>query len=206
MHSIAGFLFALMLLAAGCSSSASVDLEEPRRLLGRENDVRLDAQVFAERISQGSSVRIVWEVTNERPEPIAIADIVSIVTFEPEAATLTVHIGSEIPGNELLPRLVELAPGESYGQSIGARIPPVPEARGAFPIIPRQLRVKLSYLEKTEPFRELIGIQEKAVRDPQRADQLFEEWVEATATVTTNGLPIGWEGRDAADDNVSRRR
>lgn len=198
-------LFAAITLA-GCASSPSVDLTEPRRVLGRENDVRLDAQIFSERLSPNATVRIVWEVTNERPHPIAIADIVSITTFEPDTATLTVHIGSEVPGNQLLPRLIELAPGQKHARSIGAKMPPIRDTAGGRAIVPRQLRIRLSYLQDTGPFQELVGISERAVADSARADELFEQWVEATRTIETNALPVEWAGSGPFDSVHAGRR
>lgn len=202
----AGVCLLVVSVLGSCASSASVDLTEPRRVLGRENDVRLDAQIFNERLAPNTTVRIVLDVTNERPEPIAIADIVSYTTFDPETTTLTVHVGSEVPGNRLLPRLIEIAPGQKHSQSFAAPIPPIREATGGRPIVPRQLRIKLNYLENTGPFQELVGISERAVADSTRADELFDQWVEASRTIDTNTLPIEWGGPGGFDNMEAGRR
>ena len=41
-------------------------------------------------------------------------------------------------------------------------------------------------------FEKLISIPERAVHDPQLAEQLFPKWVEGNETVFTNTLPMRW--------------
>lgn len=195
----------LLVLLAGCASGTGVDPDEPRRLVGRSGEVRLDAQLFAENLRPGTTVRIVWEVTNGRETPIAIAELVPAASYEPETRTVTVELGSEVPGNEMLPRLVRLAPGEKQGFSGGVRIPSIPEASAPQRKIPRELRIRLSYLSETAPFESLIGIPERAIRSAELADELFEQWVEATRTVTTNSLPIEWRGAAEGRTGIDRR-
>ena len=192
------------LLLMGCATS-SVDLTEPRRVLGRADDVRLDGQIFEEVLQPGGSVRMVWDVTNERSTPIAIADVVPMVEIDGDS-TLTVQFGSEVPGNELLPRLVRIAPGEKRSFSMAARLPTATETGSSISRpMPRQIRLQLTYLGDVAPFEELIDIPERAVNDPVRADELFDAWVEATRTVTTNALPVTW--RNSYDPvNASSRR
>lgn len=198
-------LIASLTLAA--CSTASVDLAEPRRVLGRADDVRLDGQIFNDRFQPGGSIRMVWDVTNERSEPIAIAELEPLVIVDPASSTITVQMGSEVPGNALLPRLVELAPGEKRSFSVAARVPPENELGGTTSrALPREVRLQLVYLTDVEPFRELIGIPERAIRNPDRADELFDEWVAATRTVTSNSLPIDWNAGAADPLNASRRR
>lgn len=181
------------LLLAACATTA-IDLDEPRRILGTEGNVRVDAQVFAEKLGTGSSVRIVWEVENQRPDPIAIADLVPALSYDVTERTLVVNVGSEVPGNELLPRLVRVESGERKTfeglVKVVLRLPPP----GPFSATPRYLLLKLNFLSEVGPFSTLIGIPENAVYDPKKADELFTQWVEANETVRTNAIPIEWLG------------
>ena len=43
----------LTILLAGCAST-SVDMDEPKRLLGREEDVRIDAEISTDRLSSST--------------------------------------------------------------------------------------------------------------------------------------------------------
>lgn len=195
------------LLLAGCVSAPTVDLEEPSRLLGREADVRLDAQVFAEQLGTGSAVRMTWEIENQRPEPIAVADIVPAVSWDSAERTLVIHLGSEVPGNALVPRLVEIAPGEKRGFGGVAKVNIVLPPRTPLNAYPQSLQVRLSFLSNTEPFRELIGIPETAIADSALADRLFTQWVESNETIRTNAIPIDWRGKVATSGpDASRRR
>lgn len=181
------------LVLAACAT-ASVDLDEPRRIVGTQADVRVDAQVFAEKIGSGSSVRVVWEIQNQRRDPIAVAELLPNVTYDQNERTIVVNIGSEVPGNELLPRLIRIESGERKAfeglAKIGLRLPPP----GPLSPSPRFLQLKLSFLSSVAPFVSLVGIPEVAVRDPRKADELFTAWVESNETVSTNAIPIEWLG------------
>ncbi|HVR41546.1 MAG TPA: hypothetical protein VMU84_20795, partial [Thermoanaerobaculia bacterium] len=112
----------MLLIAAGCASTKTVDLNEPRRVVGTENRVRVDAEVYGDRLSTNAALTIKYDITNERENPIAVADIVPETTYDDETQTVTIGIGSEVPGNQLLPRLVSVAPGEKKSFQVIARV------------------------------------------------------------------------------------
>lgn len=171
-------------------------MNEPRRLVGTESSVRIDAQVIGDEIRPGSKLPLTYEITNLRSTPIAVAELVPHTTFDIEANTFTVNIGSEVPGNELLPRLVEIAPGEKQTFRITANIQPImPPHDLSKPRPPAEFRIKVNFLGDTKPFRALIGIQERAVADSKLADELFNVWLEANEIVTTNSVPMKWSAR-----------
>lgn len=188
------FAVSLCALALAACTTTSIDLDEPRRILGTQADVRVDAQVFAEKVGTGSGVRVIWEIDNQRPDPIAVADLLPAVTYDESARTIVINVGSEVPGNEMLPRLIRVESGERKTfeglAKIALRMPPP----GPFSATPRYLQLKLNFLSQVAPFQSLIGIPEVAVRDPGKADELFTAWVEANETVLTNAIPIEWLG------------
>jgi hypothetical protein len=196
-------LFALVLLLAGCTTGA-VDMNEPRRIVGTEESVRVDAQVTGDEVRPGSKVPVAYEVTNMRQTAIAIAEVVPVTSYDQETNTFTVDIGSEVPGNELLPRLVEIGPGQTQTFRIIANIQPLMPPRSlATPLPPAELRLKVNFLGDTKPFRMLIGIPERAVADHTLADQLFPLWLERNEIVYTNSVPMKWGERRA--DPVTAR-
>jgi hypothetical protein len=67
---------ALLLLLIGCASANTVDMAEPRRIVGTENSVRVDAQVSAEHVAPGAHIPITYEITNMRPTAIAVAELI----------------------------------------------------------------------------------------------------------------------------------
>jgi hypothetical protein len=192
------------LLLASCASSG-VDMEEPNRVLGKEDDVRVDAQFVAAAFAQGGNVSVIYEIENLRTAPIAFASLNLEIAYESETGTFTATVGSEVPGNELIPRLIEIKPGERVRLTGGGRLI-VPVSRETHASTPREIRLKLVYLNDVEPFRELIGISEVAVRDRALADKLFPAWIEHTATVTTNASPIRWGARSSGADAEERSR
>ncbi len=177
------------LLLGGCASQRGVDLERPERLVGQGSDVHLDAQVVMGELSADAPLSITYEIENQRSESIAFADLVPVVSYDSESRTVTVILGSEVPGNDFVPKLELIRSGERRTFSTGVRLNAVrPTGRS----MPAFLRIRLNFLQDTEPFEALIGIPEKALYDPDLADRLFVPWVDANRAVMTNDIPLRW--------------
>lgn len=199
MNRLRALQLLLLVAATGCASVAPVNMDAPRRVVGTESAVRIDAEVVGDELRAGVPLPITYEVTNHRTEPIAIADIIAETTFDSESNTLTVNIGSEVPGATLLPRLIAIAPGEKKTFSTTARVAgllarPVanPDRRQSF-----ELRLKVNFLGDTTGFEDLVQMTEKAVADAKRADAVFPVWLERNEAVYTNTIPMRWLGRAA---------
>jgi hypothetical protein len=196
------FLCALaLLLAAACTSTSppapsskpgNIDMKEARRMVGTENNVRVDAEIYGDEMMQGQSIAIKYDITNQRGEPILIADLIPQANYDPDTRTVTIEIGSEIPGEEFLPRLISVPSGSRRSFVGGAHI----NVAGSLqPLTPRPnaLQLRINFLGDPRPFVKLIDIPEKAVRDKQLAAEIFPKWVEGNETVTTNSLPMRWK-------------
>jgi hypothetical protein len=204
-HRASAVFFSLLFLAA-CASQKTVDVKESRRVLGMEENVRVDAQIFGENLSANEMVHIAYEITNQRNESIAIADMIPDASYDLETRTITINIGSEVPGNQLVPRLFTIASGEKKNFSGGARMPTVGILTGPTLPPPRYLRLSVHFLGDVKSFEKLVNIPEKAVHDPSLASSLFSSWVEHTESVYTNTVPIRWSAGNADDDFMSGRR
>lgn len=196
-------LFAVALLA-GCATAPPVDMSESARLLGQESGVRINAQMFmANIVAQHTPIPITYEIENLREKPIAVADIVPETTYDAEEQTITIAVGSEVPGNEFLPKLIVVGPGEKKSFTTKGILDVGHATPGNAP--PRYIRMKLNFLGEVTPFAQLVDIPEKAIHDPKLADELFPKWVEVNETVTTNSVPVHFTGRDPYDPARSRR-
>jgi len=179
-------------------------MSEPRRMVGTENDVRVDAEIYGDTLTSGISVALKCDVTNHRDSTILIADLLPQATFDPETQMVTIDIGSEIPGEQFLPRLLSIAPSGRRTFTTGARFttPNVPGFRR-----PNALRIRVNFLGgETKPFESLVDIPERAVRDPALASAIFTRWVERNETVMTNALPMRWAGSAEGDADTTPRR
>ena len=194
----------LLLAAAGCASSSApkpqVHMDEPRRIVGTENDVRVDAEISGENITAGAPIPIKYVVTNQRSTPILIADLIPQTNYDPETGMVTIEIGTEIPGEQFLPRLISIASGEKRSFATKATLNVmILRNRAPNTVVPQALRIRINFLGESKPFEKLIGIPEKAVHDPQLASDIFTKWVEGNETVVTNAIPMRW-GQGYSDE------
>jgi hypothetical protein len=214
-------VWALALLAAACSSTSppvastkpgNIDMKEARRMVGTENNVRVDAEIYGEELIQGTGIAIKYDITNQRPHAILIADLNPQSTYDPDTRIVTIDIGSEIPGEEFLPRLISIPSGARRSFNGGAHINIGGPAQSAYTPKPRALQLRVNFLGDSSPFVRLIDIPEKGVRDRNLAAELFPKWVEGNETVTTNALPMRWSSSrpssidDAPPQQPRRRR
>jgi hypothetical protein len=172
-------------------------MTEARRVVGTENDVRIDAEVFGDRLASSTTLPIKYDITNNRPKAILIAELVPDATYDPETFTVTIDIGSEVPGAALLPRLIAIAPGEKKTFNTAAHIS-IAASSALSPWVrhPSAVRIRVNFLSDAAPFQQLVDIKETAVANKELADALFPKWVEDNETVTTNALPMRWAGAD----------
>jgi hypothetical protein len=203
----------IVVLAAGCASTKpQVNMDEPRRIVGTENEVRVDAEIYGDRIVSGTPITVKYDITNHRSTPILVADLLPNTTFDTESGVVTVDIGTEIPGEQFLPRLISISSGEKKSFVTKATLNLLfGRTRTPLTIVPQALRLKINFLGESKPFEKLIGIPEKAVHDPQLAADIFTKWVEGNETVITNAVPMRW-GTSLSDEpplntpTPSRRR
>lgn len=186
--------------AAACSSASKpiVESNEPRRAVGTENGVRIDVEIYSDSLTPNASIPIKYDITNHRNQTILVADLIPSGTYDSDTQTVTVNLGTEIPGEQFLPRLIAVRPEERKSFSTSAHV--VIAANPGTPWTPRPngVRVRLNFLDDTATFAPLIEIPEKAVHDPKMASDLFQKWVENNETVVTNILPMRWQGGMAA--------
>lgn len=180
------------LLLVACASTKPVNMQEPRRVVGTDNDVRIDAEVYGDRLGPNVTLPVKYDITNRRPTTILIADLLPESTYDPETHMVTITIGAEIPGEQFLPRLIPIRSGERKTFSTAAHVVIVGTSASPWAPVPNALRLKVNFLGDPAPFQKLIAIPERAVHDPALASELFTKWVEGNETVMTNSLPMRW--------------
>jgi hypothetical protein len=188
----------LVLTAALVEAATGVDMRDPRRAVGREDDVRVDAELYEE--SVGSVVHVVYEVSNLSPAPIAIADVPPVATFDRDSGTITMSVGTEIPTGTTLPRLVTINPGEKKAFRASATVRIVTaEVRMRYAAVPRYVQIKVNVLRDPKSFEPLLAA--KARVD----DKVFELWVNSNLPVLTNTIPVRWNpGKSSVADASAR--
>jgi hypothetical protein len=185
-------LFAAIALihAAAASAANTIDMDDPRRVVGRENDVRIDAQLVQDTVSPGAPVGVTWQIQNFTAAPVAVAEKVAIASYDPDTATITLAIGSEVPRDGKMPHVVFVAPGEKKVFSAGAT--PIYNAAAIRSGMnaPRYVQVKVSILRDLTPF-------DKLQTGQTLSDSQFEQWFESNDTILLNTVPVRFSPRGA---------
>jgi hypothetical protein len=183
----------VFLLVSSAARAAGVDFKDPRRALGREDDIRVDAQMLQETLSPGSPISVMYQVENLTAAPIAVADKIADATFDADSQTITVSIGAEIPEGTAMPHLTVIAPGQTHAFRIGASAQVlVANTRTPWAHVPRFVQITVNVLRDLKPFANLIAQQAKSATAPPLPNTLFDTWVASVSSVELNALPVRW--------------
>lgn len=181
---------------AAAASAAAIDMDDPRRALGREGDVRVDAQIIQEVVSPGSPIGVTYQIENLTSAPVGIAHRIATASYDSDTQTITLAIGAEVPEDGRMPHMVMIAPGEKKVLTAGAT-PALTAAIVRTGGAPRLVQIKVSILRDIEPFAALIGRQ-----DPRNGivldDEQFEKWFESNDTIFLNSVPVRYSPRGGA--------
>jgi hypothetical protein len=184
---------AVFLLVSSTLSAAGVDFKDPRRALGREDDIKVDAQMLQETLSPGTPISVTYQVENLTSSPIAIADKVADATFDADSQTITMSIGAEIPQGTAMPHLTTIAPGQTRVFRIGASAQVlVANTKSPWAHVPRFVQIVVNVLRDVKPFASLIAQQAKSTIAPPLPNDLFDTWVASVSSVELNVLPVRW--------------
>jgi hypothetical protein len=191
-----------MIVAA--ANAAHVDFSDPRRALGREGNVRIDAELAQDTISPSSPLTITYQIENLTSSTIAVADKVVDIDFDRDSQIITLSVGAEIPpGN--MPHLVTIKSGEKRTLNAGGLVHvTVPDTRIPWSAVPRFVQVKVTLLRDVTPFTSLIEQQNHTASPIALPDSMFERWVEGSESVLLNTIPVYWRGenrRGTAESN-----
>lgn len=182
--------------------AARVDMNDPKRALALDDDIRIDAQLADDTIGSGSSVNVTFQVQNNTRHSVALATKVCDSSYDADSQTVTVSIGAEIPAGATMPHLSVIKSGETRTFTAIAPVQVVlPAVRSPFIAYPRYVQVKVSVLRDIEPFADLIARQRDAAQ-PLLPDTLFETWVQSNDAIFLNAIPVHWKnGRSPVEQN-----
>ncbi len=185
-----------VLLIATAAEAAKVDMRDPRRAVGREDDVRVDAELAQDSVSSHATLGVTYQIQNLTQTSIAFADKTSEASYDPETQTITVAFGAEVPNGENMPHLVVIAAGEKKTfRGAGSVTIVTPSMRSPWMPIPRFVQIKVTVLRDVKPFAALIEQQNKSAMPPPLSNESFDHWVAAVGSVFLNPIPVRWEGK-----------
>jgi hypothetical protein len=178
---------------AGNLFAGGVDMKDPRRALGREDDIRVDAQLLRDSVSPHAPLAATYQIENLSNSWIAVADRVTDVSYDPAARTLTFTIGAEIPTGKAVPHLVTIAPGQKKTLNAAGTVRVVIPARGVFTAAPRYVQLKVNVLRDITAFSDVLARQGSSETPVAMNDEVFAHWLDANDSILLNALPVQWE-------------
>jgi hypothetical protein len=200
-------LFVSSMLFAASLTAAGIDMNEAHRAVGRQDDVRVDAQLLTDVITAGAPIGVTYQIHNLTDSSVAVAEKVCSASFDAESQTITVSVGSEIPVDGEMPRMAVIGPGEKKTFTTAATVRRIATAvRAARPVV-RYLQIKVSVLRDLVPFRALLERQQMQAQAEAMPlnDAQFEKWLEGNDTIFLNTLPIRFESRGGSGSDASQR-
>jgi hypothetical protein len=192
-------LFAAIVLihAAAASAEGAIDMDDPRRVVGREDGVRVDALLVHDTISPGAVVAITWQIQNFSDEPVAVASKLVTASYDDDSRTITLAVGAEVPQDGKMPQVVLIAPGETKAFRGGATPILTIAALRTAQAAPRYVQVKVSILRDLAPFSQVNSGQ-------TLSDDQFERWFEANDTIFLNTIPVRFSPRRSNEHSAER--
>lgn len=203
-------LFATLVLYASVAGAAGIDMDDPRRALGREGNVRVDAQLLRDFVTPGVPIGFTYQIENFSTSTVAIAHKVADASYDEDSRTITVTVGSEVPPDGNMPQMVLIAPGEKKVMRAAAMAAmSAAQMKSTLTAAPRFVQLKVTILRDLQPFLALIEQQgEQNVRVKQRlTDAQFEQWFDSNDTIFLNTVPVGFTPKkdpDAESRQASR--
>jgi hypothetical protein len=195
---------ATMIGAAG-ANAAHVDFKDLRRALGREGNVRIDAELGQDTVSSNCPLNVTYQIENLSSATIAIADKVTDATFDADSRTVTLSIGAEVPPGPNMPHLVTINSGEKRVLNSAALLRiNMPTMRTPWTAIPKYVQIKVTVLRDVTPFVKLIEQQNRTPSSILLPNDMFDRWVESSDSVLLNAIPVYWKGesrRGTAENN-----
>jgi hypothetical protein len=184
---------AAILIGAATATAARVDFRDPRRALGREGDIRVDAELSQDSVSPNAPVNVTYQIENLSRSTVAVADKIVDATFDSDARIITLSIGAEVPPGANMPHLAIIHPGQKRVFTGGAILHIViPSVRTPWTAVPRYVQIQVTLLRDVTPFVKQIELQNRAAVVPLPND-MFDRWVENSESVLLNTIPVYWK-------------
>lgn len=192
------------LLLTVAAAAADIDMDDPRRALGREGDVRIDAQLMRDSVTAGAPVVVTYQIHNLSTSAVAIAHKESDASYDEDNRTIVLSVGSEVPPDGNMPQMTLIPPGEK--KVLTAAATPALRAAAMRPtmaIVPRFVQVKVAILRDVRPYMQLIQSQNGRTKH-RLSDALFDQWFESNDTIYLNTVPVRYTAPAASD--IERRQ
>jgi len=189
MRSSTWFLVIALLSAGG--HGATVDMNDPRRAVGSEDDIRVDAQLMGDFVSAHSAIAVTVQIQNFSSRTVGVVDKVCEASYDSDSRLITLSVGSEVPRDGEMPRLVAIRPGEKRTFTVGAvlRVTAIP-LRTTRAAVPGFVQIKVNVLRDVAPFVALMDRQSGTNLAIELNDEQFEQWLNTNQSILLNVIPV----------------
>jgi hypothetical protein len=109
-------------------------------------------------------------------------------SYDADSRTIMITIGSEVPANGEMPRLVTIAPGEKKTFTTGAVLKT--NSVVARRAVPRFVQITVSVLRDLAVFVPLIEEQSHTRGPISLSDEQFDQWLDRNESIVLNAVPV----------------
>jgi hypothetical protein len=195
--------FLVITLIATAGHAASIDMKDPRRAVGAEDDVRVDAQLTTEVVSAHSPIGVKYQIHNLSSRTIAVADRLCEASYDSDSATIMLSVGSEVPSGGEMPRLVIIPSGETRTLTAGAMVKSSPTAQRLK--TPAFVQIRVNVLRDAGPFMALMERQKRASAGIALSDEEFDQWLKLNESIVLNTIPVRYRAAEETRTDASQR-
>jgi len=160
-------------------------MNDPRRAVGAEDDVRVDALLTSDFVSPHSAIAVTYQIQNFSSRAVAVIDKLCEASYDSDSRTITLSVGSEVPKHGQMPRLVTIHSGEKRTFTVGATL-----SSALRTAVPGFVRIKVNVLRDVAPFVALIDRRSRASVAIALNDEQFEQWLNTNASIFLNVIPV----------------
>lgn len=201
--------FLVIALFSAGANAATIDMNDARRAVGSEDDIRVDAQLTDDVVSPHSALGVTVQIHNLSPRTIAIDDKVCEASYDSDSRTITLSVGSEVPKGGEMPRLATIRSGEKrifrIGTVLGLNLQSLRMPRAP---VPSFVQIKVNVLRDVAPFVALMDRQSQSQAGVAIAlnDDQFDQWLKTNQSIFLNVLPVHYRPADETRTGDASRR
>ena len=177
----------LIVLTCAAAQAVTIDMNNPRRAVGMEDEIRVDAQLTTEFVTPSSPLGLTYQIHNLSQRPVAVATGECEASYDTDTGTITLSVGSEVPKNGEMPAVALVSVGETRTFTASAIVRMMMTR-----MRPRFVEIKVNVLRDLSSLADLIERRRHSTGRIRMSDAQFDQWIGANQSIVLNTIPVSY--------------